>query len=178
MKTLVLSFVTCLLSQLLSCSSNQPKTAPPRPSELKEPLMDANKAIAQKESDQIDAYIRQQKLDSMKASGTGLRYMIYKKGTGAKATNGMLANVSYKISLLDGRQCYSSEKDGNKEFLIGQDIVESGLHEGITYMKAGDKAMFIIPSHLAFGLSGDGNKIPPRSSVVYDIELLSLRMPQ
>ena len=55
------------------------------------------------------------------------------------------------------------------------DNVETGLHEGIKYMKVGEKAKMILPSHLAHGLIGDSKKIPPRSTIVYDIELLDLK---
>ena len=41
-------------------------------------------------------------------------------------------------------------------------------------MKVGDKAKFIIPSHLAFGLLGDENKIPKRATLVYDVELIDV----
>jgi FKBP-type peptidyl-prolyl cis-trans isomerase len=52
--------------------------------------------------------------------------------------------------------------------------VESGLEEGILLLREGDKAKFILPPHLAHGLLGDDNKIPARSIIVYDLELLSL----
>jgi FKBP-type peptidyl-prolyl cis-trans isomerase FkpA len=39
----------------------------------------------------------------------------------------------------------------------------------------GDKAILILPSHLAHGLVGDENKIPPKASVIYELELLSLK---
>jgi FKBP-type peptidyl-prolyl cis-trans isomerase len=41
-------------------------------------------------------------------------------------------------------------------------------------MKEGEKAIFIIPSHLAFGLLGDENKIPKRATLVYDVELVQV----
>ena len=43
-----------------------------------------------------------------------------------------------------------------------------------TYMKEGDKAKLILPSHLAYGLIGDQNKIPQKATIIYDIELLEL----
>lgn len=152
------------------------KEAQQTPSDIREPSIATNREIMKKESDDIDQYVKRQNWDNdMKVTGTGLRYMIYKSGTGRQASQGLFATVKYKVSLLDGRECYSSDKDGPKEFLIGQDNVETGLHEGIALMKVGDKAIFILPSHLAHGLMGDYNKIPPRSSVVYDIELVKLR---
>jgi FKBP-type peptidyl-prolyl cis-trans isomerase len=52
--------------------------------------------------------------------------------------------------------------------------VESGLHEGVQMMHVGDKMRFILPSFRAHGLTGDNSKIPPLTSVVYEIELLGL----
>lgn len=141
---------------------------------IKEPLIEANKKYVKKQDDEIDQYVKRRGWD-MKTSPTGLRYLIYNEGKGKKAEEGMVATVNFKINLLDGSLCYSSDSLGSKNFLIGQDHVESGLHEALTYMKVGDKALFIIPSHLAHGLLGDERKIPPQSSVVYDLELLSLK---
>lgn len=139
-------------------------------------LIEREKRMVKLESDNIDQYVKRQGWEkTMKVSGTGLRYMFYKNGTGEKAAKEKFAKVSYKISLLDGTQCYSSADGGPKEFRIGRDNVESGLHEAVAMMRVGDKAIFILPSHLAHGLMGDFNKIPPKSSVVYDIELLDLR---
>jgi FKBP-type peptidyl-prolyl cis-trans isomerase len=54
------------------------------------------------------------------------------------------------------------------------DNVESGLHEGITYMRKGEKAKIILSSNLAYGLVGDMDKIPPQSPLVYDVELVDI----
>ena len=105
---------------------------------------------------------------------SGLRYMLMKAGKGPLAKTGQNAKVAYKIFLLDGTLCYSAEKDSAKEFLIGRDYVESGIHEGIQLMHVGDKMRFVLPSHLAHGLTGDQTKIPPLSSVIYEVELLGL----
>ena len=161
------------LMLIVSCGESNTHTKNVNLDSLKEPLVNANKIYVKKEADEIDQYIKFKNLD-MQKSGTGLRYMIYNKGAGIQAKMGMYAKISYKISLLNGTICYSSDKSGPKQFMIGQDNIESGLHEGITYMHVGDKALLILPSHLAHGLLGDEDKIPPRSSVVYDIELISV----
>jgi FKBP-type peptidyl-prolyl cis-trans isomerase FkpA len=137
-------------------------------------LIEANKMYVKKESDEIDQYVAHRGWQ-MTTTGTGLRYMIIKKGTGKLADDAQRAMVNFKISLLDGTLCYSSDSTGAKEFLIGQDDVESGIHEGIKYMHVGDKAILILPSHLAHGLTGDAIKIPPHASIIYELELLSLR---
>lgn len=137
-------------------------------------LINANQMYVKQENDEIDRYVAHRSWQ-MTTSGTGLRYMITKSGTGPLAKSGQRAKVNYKITLLDGTVCYTSDSTGPKEFLIDQDDVESGLHEGIQYMHVGDKAILILPSYLGHGLIGDQSKIPPHASVVYELELLSLR---
>lgn len=142
--------------------------------EFQDKLINVNKMYMKQESDEIDQYVTYRGW-KMVTTGTGLRYMITKKGKGEAAVPEKFAKVNYKISLLDGTFCYSSDSLGPKVFLIGRDNVESGLHEGIQLLHVGDKASFILPSHLAHGLMGDNGKIPPKASVIYDIELLSIR---
>lgn len=146
--------------------------------EFKNKLVEANKMSVKRESDEIDQYVKHKDWQ-MITTGTGLRYMITKKGTGELANEDAAfrkyATVKFKVSLIDGTLCYSSDSTGLREFLIGQDDVETGLHEGIQYLHVGDKATFILPSHLAYGLMGDQRKIPPKASVLYDIELIKIR---
>lgn len=166
---------TCFIL-LCACGNNQKKTAQQvdiQSKAFQDKLVDVNKMYVQQESDEIDQYIRHRKWQ-MTTTGTGLRYMITKKGEGDKAINDKFARVNYKVSLLDGTVCYSSDSTGARDFLVGQDNVESGLHEAIQLMNVGSKAIFILPSHLAHGLIGDENKIPPKSSVIYEIELLAV----
>lgn len=140
---------------------------------LQESLIQANRNGVKEESQAIDDYIARNHL-IMEKSGTGLRYIIDKQGRGRIALPEMKATVTYKISLLDGTICYTSDSLGVKTFIVDHDQVESGLHEGIKLMHEGDRAKFILPSHLAHGLTGDQNKIPSRSPVVYEIELIQL----
>jgi len=51
------------------------------------------------------------------------------------------------------------------------------LEEGLLLLHQGDKAKFIIPSHLAYGLLGDQKQIPPGATLVYDVELIQLNKP-
>ena len=53
--------------------------------------------------------------------------------------------------------------------------IEDGLHKAVLYLKSGDKAKILIPSHLAHGLLGDSKKIPPMSPIIYDIEIISVK---
>jgi len=134
---------------------------------------DMNKMWIEEEHELINKFIERNGWD-VTTTGTGLRYLVYEQGSGEKAEPGMRAMISYSISLLDGTECYSTEKYGPQPFLIEHDDVESGLHEGITYMKVGDRAKLIIPSYLAHGLAGDLNKIPTLATIIYDIKLLGV----
>lgn len=126
-----------------------------------------------RQNDEINQYIRAHNY-TMQSTASGLRYMLIKQGAGDTARSGDLVKVNYKIYLLDGTLCYSSEQDGAKEVEIGNANIESGLHEGLQLMRAGDKMRFILPSHLAHGLTGDQSKIPPLTTVVYEVDLLSI----
>jgi FKBP-type peptidyl-prolyl cis-trans isomerase FkpA len=141
--------------------------------ETEKALVEVNRLMVKKDKEKIIEYIRLHHLD-MKETPTGLWYEIYRKGSGEKAQSNKLATISYHVYLLNGTFCYSSDSLGLKQFRIGQGGVESGLEEGVLLLREGDKAKFIMPPHLAHGLPGDGNKIPARSIIVYDIELLKV----
>jgi len=164
-----------LLSFLFICSCNNNGTPPVVISSdsLKEPLEKANKHMIQVENEDIANYISRHEWD-MKATGTGLRYMIYKQGTGNQAEAGDSVVINYKVNLINGIDCYSSKETGPLRFLTGKSDVINGLEEAVLLMKVGDNAKVIIPSHLAYGLLGDEEKIPKRATLVYDIELIGV----
>lgn len=141
--------------------------------EEQEKMVEVNKILVEKDAAKIAAFVKRHNWD-MTETPTGLWYMIYENGKGKKAETGMVATIKYKILLLDGTLCYSSDKTGPKQFKIGQGGVESGLEEGILLMHEGDKARFIMPPHLAHGLLGDSDKIPARAIILYEVELINL----
>ncbi|MFU8845127.1 MAG: FKBP-type peptidyl-prolyl cis-trans isomerase, partial [Bacteroidales bacterium] len=125
------------------------------------------------EDQRIDDFISRHNW-KMNATGTGLRFVIYRHGNGPKAEIGQVARFNYSLVLLNGDTISTSSESGPMEFMIGQGGVENGLEEGILLLKKGDRAKLIIPSHLAFGLVGDMDKIPAKATLVYDIELIDL----
>jgi FKBP-type peptidyl-prolyl cis-trans isomerase len=135
---------------------------------------DFNRELAIQQDLQIKMYLEQHSQWKMTSTGTGLCYYIYERGEGAQARIGLTAQVQTEISLLDGTQCYKTVSDEVEEFVIDKSDIESGIQEGIKKMRIGDKAKLIIPSHLAHGLVGDMDKIPPLSVIVVDIHLIDL----
>ena len=83
-------------------------------------------------------------------------------------------SLTYNLNLLDGTPCYSSKEQGLKQFFVEKSDAEQGLHEAVQFMHPGDSALIIIPPHRAFGLTGDGNRIPPGAILVYEIRIDSL----
>jgi len=160
----------------ISCTDKpKPKPVVVNYSKLKEDIIAVNKPAVVMENDEINAYIKAHNY-TMQTTGTGLRYMFIKENPKEKKIeNGNVIKVNYKVFLLDGTLCYSSDKKGPKEFNVGADNVESGIHEGVQLMHLHDKALFILPAHLAFGLIGDRDKIPPKVAVVYMVEVISVR---
>lgn len=159
---------------LFSCEEEKPQ----KPQNLtKQQVTDLSVEMntwdANRQQDEIDQYIARHGW-KMQKTKSGVYYMTMKEGNGDSARTGQTAKVTYDIYLLDGTKCYSADSTGPKEFVIGEDYVESGLHEGILLMHVGEQMRFILPSHLAHGLTGDQDKIPPRSSVVYEVRLLGL----
>ena len=164
----VLMFVVAGCNENAGNNRNEHKKYVPEKS-----LIKANRYLARTEKETIDNYIARHKL-KMKSTGTGLRYVILRHSNGRQAKKGDIAVIDYTVRLITGDVVYSSEKSGEKVFEIGHGNVERGLEEGILLLKVGDKAKFILPSYLAFGLHGDDNKIPPKMPIVYDVELKQL----
>jgi FKBP-type peptidyl-prolyl cis-trans isomerase len=107
---------------------------------------------------------------------SGLHYKHIQKGDGAKAKVGQRVAVHYKGMLPDGTEFDNSYKRGKPiEFPIGTGQVIEGWDEGIMLLNKGDKARFVIPSHLAYGEAGAGGVIPPNATLVFDVELMEIK---
>ena len=171
MKFSIALILLCI--SLLSCRHQRRPITKEEYSKTRKSLIELNKLLVKQDSAKIAGYVKRRNWDMVETK-TGLWYMIYEKGSGESSKEGLFATINYNVALLDGTQCYSSDSLGPKRFKIGRGSVESGLEEGILLLKEGDKAKFILPPHLAHGLVGDDNRIPARSIIVYDVELLSL----
>jgi len=176
-----ITYILLLLVTSVSCTSctpdshnNNSKSGNNTSKAKKESLITANRYMVNTETKEINNYINRHKLNVIE-TGSGLKYQIYKQGSGEKAAKGKIALLNYKVKLITGDVIYSSDENGPKEFMIGYGDVESGLEEAILNMRVGDEAIIIIPSHLAFGLLGDNNKIPQRSTVIYEIEFTNIK---
>jgi FKBP-type peptidyl-prolyl cis-trans isomerase FkpA len=134
----------------------------------KNEMADLNRYLMQKDREVIENYIERKGL-TMSESPTGLWYLIRKEGTGEYLKDNDRITMNYECSLLDGTVCYSSADLGPREIVLGKTNIEAGLNEGLRMLKPGSEALFILPPFLAYGLVGDGKKIPPRTIIVYNV---------
>lgn len=130
-----------------------------------------NRDFINYEANKINEYVESHDLNVIQ-TGTGLRYQIHDKGDGVLIKEGDIVTLEYEISLLNGDLIYSSENDGVKTFIVGRGGVESGLEEAILKLSKNSVATLIIPVHLAHGLIGDGNRIPARATLVYNLKVI------
>ena len=61
------------------------------------------------------------------------------------------------------------------DFQLGAGQVISGWDEGISLLKVGDKARFVIPPNLGYGSAGAGGVIPPNATLLFDVELMDVK---
>ena len=171
----ILPLLASFVATVPSCKQKpKPVASEQEIRQYKEPLMNVNKHLVEKDRIRIEKYAERRNWD-MQESETGLFYLIDGHGLGEKAKEKDLVTISYSLSLLDGTHCYSTDSLGPEAFVVGHEDVESGLDEGVRLMRKGDKAKLIVPPHLAFGLLGDNDKIPPRSIIVFELEMLDIR---
>ena len=107
---------------------------------------------------------------------SGLRYQFIQRGSGKKAENGKTVSVHYTGQLEDGKVFDSSyPRKKPIEFPLGRGNVIEGWDEGIALLQVGDKARFVIPSHLGYGSRGAGGAIPPNATLIFDVELMDVK---
>ena len=107
---------------------------------------------------------------------SGLAYIMIKEGVGLQATAGKTVSVHYTGKLADGTKFDSSyDRNAPIEFPLGEGRVIPGWDEGISLLKVGGKATFIIPPHLAYGSKGAGGVIPPNATLIFEVELMEVK---
>ena len=168
-RTTIISQVCLLFFLLAGCSSKEPQRAvekKPETTSIEERLSNANKVVAQSEEVQINNYISRRNWPVEKLSN-GLRIWEYETGKGKKVDYNDEITIKYRLEAITGQLIY----DETKTLIVGTLEVETGLDQALRELKKGSKAKVIIPSHLGYGLVGDGNRIPKMAVLIYDVEV-------
>lgn len=126
----------------------------------------------------IKKYIADNKLDA-KRTESGLYYVITLEGKGANPKQGEQVATHYTGYLLNGQKFDSSLDRGQTlDFTHMAQQMIKGFDEGVSLLKKGGKATFLLPSHLAYGAQGAGAQIPPYSVLKFDVELVDIKPAQ
>lgn len=107
---------------------------------------------------------------------SGLKYVDLTVGTGAALKKGDHILVNYEGKLEDGKKFDSSYDRGQPFALVlGTGMVIPGWDEGLATMKVGGVRKLIIPPLLAYGQQGFGDVIPPNSTLIFKVEVVSVQ---
>lgn len=143
--------------------------------------------VKSEEGAQAAKYIADNKL-VVKTTPSGLKYVITKTSLKPRPLTGDTVSVNYVGKLLNGQVFDSNieavakmsnlDQPGRTyepiKFPVNTSQVIKGWDEGLLLLHEGEKAIFIIPSALAYGNEGSG-PIPPASTLVFDVELVSVK---
>ena len=96
-------------------------------------------------------------------------------GNGVAARTGQTVRVHYTGWLTSGEKFDSSvDRNDPFEFVLGAGQVIAGWDQGVAMMRVGDKVKLTIPSDLAYGDDGYPGAIPPKATLIFDVELLAV----
>jgi FKBP-type peptidyl-prolyl cis-trans isomerase FklB len=153
--------------------------------EMRQAMMDMQKKMVAQQQQQVQqlaetneqagkAFLAENRQkEGVKTTMSGLQYKVISKGTGKKPGRDDKVTVNYRGRLLDGTEFDSSYRR-NKPATFPVGGVIPGWTEGLQMMKEGAKWQLFIPAKLAYGEKGAGPMIGPNSTLIFDVELISI----
>ncbi|MBB23887.1 MAG: hypothetical protein CMN04_13535 [Roseibacillus sp.] len=114
------------------------------------------------------------KREGVKVTKSGLQYEVISAGKGAKPTPLDTVTVHYHGTLIDGA-VFDSSVDRKTPATFPVNGVIAGWTEALQLMEVGAKYKLFIPADLAYGKSGAGRDIGPNSTLIFEVELLSIK---
>lgn len=165
--------VLIVVLTLISCG-RQSEVPQVDEAELREQLMEANKNLMRTESRMIDSIIDLHEL-RMNVSGTGLRYRLEQSGEPQNILEGDTVLIAFKIWLSDSTLVREVTGENPLPVIAGKGYEIKGIDEAILMMHRGERTKLIIPSHLAWGMRGDGKLIPPAATLFAELTVIELK---
>ncbi len=106
-------------------------------------------------------------------TGSGLQYSIVEEKSGVKPAMFDTVLIHQRALLLDGKILEDTYRQNKPDEVKIDELIE-GLQEGLQMMAVGSRYKFWVPSELAWGRKGTGNKIPPNAVLSFDIRLVEI----
>jgi FKBP-type peptidyl-prolyl cis-trans isomerase FklB len=146
--------------------------------EMMEKQVAASKEAATKNAAEGEKFLAEnKKKDGVKTTASGLQYKVLKEGSGESPKETDTVVTNYRGTLLDGTEFDSSYKR-NEPASFPVNRVIKGWTEALQLMKPGAKYQLFIPSALAYGERGAGRDIGPNATLIFEVELLSVKPPE
>lgn len=132
------------------------------------------------EAQQIADYISRNNLPTPELTTTGLRFIKTQTNTsGTLPSTGQTATIRYAGRTLRAKTAFDSTGTGTFDATIGQGRYVAGFEEGLTKLRAGEKATIIFPSALGYGTTGavknNTYTVTPYAPLRFDIEVVSIK---
>lgn len=134
---------------------------------IEENIINANKVIASAEETQIDEYLSRHQWQ-MTRMGDGTRYEEYAPAKGNKLDYEDHVTVTYRLEALNGNVIYQEQTD---TVTLGRHQPNEGLDNALRQLHRGSKARVIVPSAVGYGIAGDGDRVPARTVLVYNLKV-------
>ncbi len=115
-----------------------------------------------------------QKKEGIRALPSGLQYRVLSEGSGRTPQATDSVTVNYKGTLIDGTEFDSSYKRGQSATFNVSGVIR-GWTQALQLMKEGSKWQLFVPPDLAYGERGAGRSIPPNSTLIFEVELISVQ---
>ena len=146
--------------------------------DMMEKQMAASKEAATKNAAEGEKFLTEnKKKDGVKTTASGLQYKVLKEGSGASPKETDTVVTNYRGTLIDGTEFDSSFKR-NEPASFPVNRVIKGWTEALQLMKPGAKYQLFIPAALAYGERGAGQLIGPNATLIFEVELLSIKAPE
>ena len=114
---------------------------------------------------------KNRKKDDVHETASGLQFSIIEAGEGEAPFEGCNLVIHQRCSLLNGKIIEDTFKENTPDEVPMDELIE-GYKEGILLMRKGSRFKLYIPSDLAWGKKGTGNKIPPNALLIFDVRLI------
>ena len=136
------------------------------------------KQLGEKNQKEGDAFLAEnKKKEGVITLPSGLQYKVIKAGSGNKPKATDNVSVHYQGTLANGTEFDSSYRRGQPVSFPVNGVIP-GWTEALQLMEVGAKWQVVIPSNLAYGDRGAGPQIGPNSTLIFEIELLSIEEPK